>query len=100
MGLFDDLLKTTVPGIAGGGQQEGRGLAAGLLEMLAGQQTGGLQGLVQSFTQKGIKIGCTKRTIQTEVGDAYAYRFVIRLPGAFSTGMRLRTGEAARRKRP
>jgi uncharacterized protein YidB (DUF937 family) len=55
MGLFDDLLKSGLSSIAGGVQpQQGMGLATGLLEMLTSQQTGGLQGLVQSFTQKGL----------------------------------------------
>jgi uncharacterized protein YidB (DUF937 family) len=54
MGLFDDLLKTGLPSIAGGGQQQDRSLATGILEMLTSQQTGGLQGLIQSFTQKGL----------------------------------------------
>ncbi len=55
MGLFDDLLKTGLSSVAGAGQQQsGMGLATGILEMLTSQQTGGLQGLVQSFQQKGL----------------------------------------------
>ena len=55
MGLLDDLLKTDLPGMAGGAQQhQTMGLASGILEMLTGQQAGGLQGLVQSFAQKGL----------------------------------------------
>ncbi len=55
MGLFDDLLKTALPGMASGNQQQsGMSLASGILEMLTNQQTGGIQGLVQSFTQKGL----------------------------------------------
>jgi uncharacterized protein YidB (DUF937 family) len=54
MGLFDDLLKTGLSSAAGGGQQQGKSLATGLFEMLTNPQTGGLQGLVQSFTQKGL----------------------------------------------
>jgi len=55
MGPFDDLLKTGLSSMAGGGQQQPKmALATGILEMLTSQQTGGLQGLVQSFTQKGL----------------------------------------------
>ncbi len=55
MGLMDDLLKTALPGMAGGTQQTpAMGLASGVLEMLTSQQTGGLQGLVQTFTKKGL----------------------------------------------
>jgi uncharacterized protein YidB (DUF937 family) len=56
MGLFDDLLKTGLQGMIGSSQQgqSGLGLAMGILQMLTSQQTGGLQGLVQSFTQKGL----------------------------------------------
>lgn len=54
MGLFDDLPKIGLPNMTGGGQQQSTGLATGLLEMLTSQQTGGLQGLVQTFTQKGL----------------------------------------------
>ncbi len=55
MGLLDDLLKTGLSSMTGGGaQQQGLGLAGGILEMLTSQQTGGLQGLVQTFTQKGL----------------------------------------------
>jgi hypothetical protein len=41
MGLFDDLLKTGLPIMAGDSPQQGMGLATGLLEMLTSQQTGG-----------------------------------------------------------
>jgi uncharacterized protein YidB (DUF937 family) len=55
MGPFDDMLKTGLSSTAGGGQQQPKmALATGILEMLTSQQTGGLQGLVQSFTQKGL----------------------------------------------
>jgi uncharacterized protein YidB (DUF937 family) len=55
MGLFDDLLKTGLSSMAGGNQQHaGMSLATGIVEMLTSQQTGGLQGLVQGFTQKGL----------------------------------------------
>jgi len=55
MGPIDDLLKNGLSSMAGGGQQQqGSSLATGILEMLTNQQTGGLQGLVQSFTQKGL----------------------------------------------
>jgi len=55
MGPFDDLLKTGLSSMAGGGQQQPKmALATGILEMLTSQQTGGLQGLVQSFTQNGL----------------------------------------------
>ncbi len=54
MGLFDDLLKGGLSSMIGGApQQQASGLAGGILEMIAGRQSGGLQGLVQSFTQKG-----------------------------------------------
>jgi len=55
MAPFDDLLKAGLSSMAGGGQQQPKmALATGILEMLTSQQTGGLQGLVQSFTQKGL----------------------------------------------
>jgi uncharacterized protein YidB (DUF937 family) len=56
MGLMDDLLsKTGLSNTTGGGEhQPDKGLASGILEMLTSQQSGGLQGLVQSFTQKGL----------------------------------------------
>ena len=55
MGLLDDLLKTGLPGTAGGAQQgPAMGLASGILEMLTSRQTGGLNGLVQSFTKNGL----------------------------------------------
>ncbi len=55
MGLLDDLFKTALPGMAGSAQlHQTMGLASGILEMLTSQQTGGLQGLVQSFSQKGL----------------------------------------------
>ncbi len=54
MGLFDDVLKTGLAGMAGGGRQQGKGLATGILELFSSQQIGGLQGLVQSFTQRGL----------------------------------------------
>jgi uncharacterized protein YidB (DUF937 family) len=55
MGIFDDLIKTGKLSIAGGDQQQsGNSLVSGILEMLTSQQAGGLQGLVQSFTQKGL----------------------------------------------
>jgi uncharacterized protein YidB (DUF937 family) len=55
MGSFDDLLKTGLSSTAGGNQQHpGMSLATGILEMLTSQQTGGLQGLVQRFAQKGL----------------------------------------------
>jgi uncharacterized protein YidB (DUF937 family) len=54
MGLLDDLIKTGLSGVTGGGQQQGMSLATGILEMFAGQQTGGLQGLVKGFAQNGL----------------------------------------------
>ncbi len=54
MGLFDDVLKTGISSMTGGGQQQGMSLATGILEMLTSQQAGGLQGLVHNFTQKGL----------------------------------------------
>ncbi len=52
MGLLDELLKGGMPG-GTGQQQPATGLAGGILEMLS-KQSGGLQGLVQSFAQKGL----------------------------------------------
>jgi uncharacterized protein YidB (DUF937 family) len=52
MGLLDDLVKTGLSSVASGGQQGN--MMAGLMELVAGQNTGGLGGLVQSFTQKGL----------------------------------------------
>ena len=55
MAPFDDFLKAGLASLAGGGQQQPKmALATGVLEMLTNQQTGGLQGLVQSFTQNGL----------------------------------------------
>ena len=55
MGVFDDLLKKGVSSMAGGNQpQSGNSMMTEILEMVTNQQTGGLQGLVQSFTQKGL----------------------------------------------
>ncbi len=55
MGLLSDLLKGVLPDTTGGAQQQpAMGLASGIMEMLTSQQTGGLSGLVQSFTQKGL----------------------------------------------
>ncbi len=54
MGILDDLIKTGLSNVTGGGQQQGMNLATGILEMFSGQQSGGLQSLVQSFAQKGL----------------------------------------------
>jgi uncharacterized protein YidB (DUF937 family) len=56
MGLFDDLLKTGLQGMIGNSQQgqSGLSLAFGIIQMLTSPQTGGLQGLVENFTQKGL----------------------------------------------
>ena len=55
MAPFDDILKAGLSSLSGGGQQQPKmALATGVLEMLTSQQTGGLQGLVQSFTQNGL----------------------------------------------
>jgi uncharacterized protein YidB (DUF937 family) len=55
MAPFDDFLKAGLSSLAGGGQQQpNAALASGVLEMLSSQQTGGLQGLVQSFEQNGL----------------------------------------------
>lgn len=55
MGSFDNLLKAGLSSTAGGSEQHpGTSLATGILEMLTSQQTGGLQGLVQRFTQSGL----------------------------------------------
>ena len=54
MGLLDDLLKSGIFNTEGSGQQQpARGLAGGIMEMLS-SQSGGLNGLIQSFTQKGL----------------------------------------------
>ncbi len=52
MGLLDDLTKTGLTGMAGGGTHQ-QNLAGAVLEMIGGQQ-GGLQGLVQKLTQGGL----------------------------------------------
>ncbi len=55
MGLLDNLLKSGASATSGEGQQNTiMGLASGIMEMLTSQQTGGLQGLVQRFGQKGL----------------------------------------------
>jgi len=55
MGSFDNLLKTGLSSLAGNSQQHpGMSLATGILEMISSQQGGGLQGLVESFKQKGL----------------------------------------------
>lgn len=54
MGLLDGLLKTGLSSGAGSGQQQGMSLATGILEMFTSQQSGRLQGLAQSFAQKGL----------------------------------------------
>ena len=56
MGVFDDLLKSGLQGMIGNSQQgqSGLSLAMGILQLLTSPQTGGLQGLVQSFMQKGL----------------------------------------------
>ena len=54
MGLFDDLLKSGLTAMGGSSaQQQGMGLATGILQLLTSPETGGMQGLVQTFTQKG-----------------------------------------------
>jgi uncharacterized protein YidB (DUF937 family) len=55
MAPFDDFLKAGLSSLTSGGQQQPKmALATGVLEMLTSQQTGGLQGLVQSFEQNGL----------------------------------------------
>jgi uncharacterized protein YidB (DUF937 family) len=55
MAPFDDFLKAGLSAMAGGGPQRPKmALATGVLELLTSQQTGGLQGLVQSFEQYGL----------------------------------------------
>ena len=55
MGIFDNLLKSVLPNASGQGEQpQGSGLTKAILEMLTNPQTGGIQGLVQSFTNKGL----------------------------------------------
>jgi len=55
MGSFDSLLKTGLSSLAGNSQQHpGMSLATGILEMVSSQKAGGLQGLVESFKQKGM----------------------------------------------
>ena len=55
MAPFGDFLKAGLSSLSGSGQQQPKmALATGVLEMLTSQQTGGLQGLVQSFEQNGL----------------------------------------------
>lgn len=56
MGIFDEVKNAGLSGLMGGGgaQQPAMNLATGVLEMLGGPQGGGLQGLVQMFSQKGL----------------------------------------------
>lgn len=54
MGLFDDLLKSGLTAMGGSSaQQQGLGLATGILGLLTSPETGGLQGLVKTLTEKG-----------------------------------------------
>ena len=54
MGLFDDLLKSGLTAMGGGSaQQQGLALATGTLGLLTSPETGGLQGLVKTLTEKG-----------------------------------------------
>jgi uncharacterized protein YidB (DUF937 family) len=53
MGLFDDLLEK-VAGAAEGFQGQPGGLVEGVMNLLTNRETGGLEGLMQAFNQKGL----------------------------------------------
>jgi uncharacterized protein YidB (DUF937 family) len=53
-GLLGESLTTGLSSAAGSGQQHGMSITTGILEMFAGQHSGGLQSLVQGFAQKGL----------------------------------------------
>ena len=53
MGIFGDLLGKVVGAAQGSPGQEG-GLAAGVMDLLTNQETGGINGLMQAFNQHGL----------------------------------------------
>jgi len=54
MGLFDDLVGKVVDAVKGVQGQEG-GLVQGVMGLLTNKETGGLDGLMQTFKQKGLE---------------------------------------------
>ena len=53
MGFFDDLLGKVAGTVKGSEGQQG-GLLEGVISLLTNQDTGGLEGLMQAFNQKGL----------------------------------------------
>lgn len=53
MGLLDDIVGKAA-GMVRGDEGELPGVQGGILEMIAGRESGGLGGLVQSFQEKGL----------------------------------------------
>jgi len=53
MGIFDDLVGNIVGAVEGSQGQEG-GLVEGVIGLLTNKETGGLDGLMQTFKQKGL----------------------------------------------
>ena len=53
MGLLDGIVDKAA-GLLGGEKGEPSGLMGGVMEMLAGKESGGMAGLVQSFQEKGL----------------------------------------------
>lgn len=54
MGIFDELAGKVLGGIGGVGGEQHSGLMQGILGLLASKETGGLNGLVQAFKEKGL----------------------------------------------
>ena len=52
MGLLDGIAGQSLGSILGGGQQQN--LVNGVLDLLTSSQSGGLSGLVQQFSSKGL----------------------------------------------
>lgn len=53
MGIFDDLVGKVVGAVKGSQGQQG-GLVEGVMGLLTNKETGGLDGLMQTFKQKGL----------------------------------------------
>ncbi len=53
MGILDEIVGK-VSGMLGGGDQQQTGLLGGIMEMLSGSGSGGLNGLMQTFQEKGL----------------------------------------------
>jgi uncharacterized protein YidB (DUF937 family) len=53
MGFFDDLAEKVVGAVKGSQGQQG-GLVEGVMGLLTNKETGGLNGLMQSFNEKGL----------------------------------------------